>query len=106
MLLLIYHPKLLTTSKIQAFAVYVQAQQAILAATQFVIELNKAIAEGADMSPIYERMKALETSLQPLLLHSETWIFTATNTSVVDPTEDVVARSLRCMASVKLNRYG
>ncbi|ROV91194.1 hypothetical protein VMCG_09330 [Cytospora schulzeri] len=87
-----------------AFNVYIKSQRAILAATQFVIELNKAVAkEDADMNPLYERMKDLEASMGPLLSHSETWILPSTTTSPVDPTEDVVARSLRCMAIIKLN---
>lgn len=88
----------------QAFSLYIQAQRSILAATQFVIELNKAVKENADMYPIYERMKELERFLEPLLSHCEAWLLTSTTTSPVDPTEAVVARSLRCMASIKLNR--
>lgn len=87
----------------QAFAVYIQAQRAIMAATQFVIELNKAVRDNADMNPIYERMKDLEGLLEPLLAHSETWLLTSTTMSPVAPGEAVVARSLRCMASIKLN---
>lgn len=88
----------------QAFSVYVAAQHAILAATQFVIELNQVVKEGADMQPIYEKMKELEAYLEPLLSHSDSWLLAASNTSPVDPTEEVVTRSLRCMASIKLNR--
>ncbi|POS73014.1 hypothetical protein DHEL01_v208588 [Diaporthe helianthi] len=87
----------------EAFAAYIQAQRAILASTQFVIELNKAVRDNADMSPIYERMKELEALIEPLLSHSETWLLTSTTTSPVAPGEAVVARSLRCMASIKLN---
>lgn len=87
-----------------AFPIYIKSQRAILAATEFVIELNKAVAqEDGDMNPLYERMKDLEASMGPLLAHSETWVLSSTTTSPVDPTEDVVGRSLRCMASVKLN---
>lgn len=74
-----------------------------MAATQFVIELNKAVRDNADMNPIYERMKELEALLEPLLSHSETWLLTSTTNSPVAPGEAVVARSLRCMASIKLN---
>lgn len=74
-----------------------------MAATQFVIELNKAVRDNADMNPIYERMKELEALLEPMLSHSETWMLTSTTTSPVAPGEAVVARSLRCMASIKLN---
>ncbi|CAN8105516.1 unnamed protein product [Discula destructiva] len=87
----------------EAFTVYIQAQRAILAATQFVIELNKAVKEGADMDPIYAKMKELEAFLEPQLSRSESWLLPATTTSPVDSAEEVVARSLRCMASIKLN---
>ncbi|KKY31140.1 putative c6 zinc finger domain-containing protein [Diaporthe ampelina] len=87
----------------EAFAAYIQAQRAIMAATQFVIELNKAVRDNADLNPIYEHMKELEALLEPLLSHSETWMLTSTTTSPVAPGEAVVARSLRCMASIKLN---
>lgn len=55
------------------------------------------------MSPIYSKMRDLEAYLGPLLAHSESWLLTSTTTSPVDPTEAVVARSLRCMAAIKLN---
>lgn len=89
---------------IQAFAVYLQAQRAILAATEFVVELNTAVKEGVDMSPIYEKMKELEAYLEPMLTQSENWVLPSTTTSPVDVTEGVVARSLRSMARIKLNR--
>lgn len=88
----------------QAFSVYLQAQRAILAATQFVIDLNAAVKEGADMNPIYEKMKDLEAYLEPLLTQSESWALISTTTSAVDITEAVVSRSLRSMARIKLNR--
>ncbi|ROV96097.1 hypothetical protein VSDG_05056 [Cytospora chrysosperma] len=87
-----------------AFPVYIQCQRVILAATQFVIDLNQTVSkEGADMNPLYERMKDLDASMAPLLSLSETWILASTTTSPVDPTEDIVARSLRCMGKIKLN---
>lgn len=82
-----------------------QSQRAILAATQFVIELNKAIKENADMAPIHRKMTELENSIEPLLARSEPWLLPATTTSPLDPAETVLARSLRCMATIKLNRY-
>ncbi|TDZ16665.1 Sorbicillinoid biosynthetic cluster transcription factor sor3 [Colletotrichum orbiculare MAFF 240422] len=87
----------------EAFAVYIQAQQAILSATQFVIELNKTVKSGGDMTRIYERMKEMETSLEPLTTLADAWVLLSTTTTPVDPTEEVLSRSLRCMARIKLN---
>lgn len=56
------------------------------------------------MNPIYEKMKELEAYLEPLLTQSESWLLLSTTTSPVNYTEEVVARSLRSMARIKLNR--
>ncbi|KAJ9144977.1 C6 zinc finger domain-containing protein [Pleurostoma richardsiae] len=87
----------------EAFALFIQAQQAILSATQFVIELNKAVKAEADMCRIYDRMKELELFLEPLNTMADSWDLISTTTSPVDPTEEVLSRSLRCMARIKLN---
>ncbi|KAF6820326.1 C6 zinc finger domain-containing protein [Colletotrichum musicola] len=88
----------------EAFAVYIQAQQAILSATQFVIELNKTVKSGGDMTRIYARMKEMEQYLEPLNTAADSWVLQSTTTTPVDPTEEVLSRSLRCMARIKLNR--
>jgi hypothetical protein len=88
----------------QAFLVFIEAQQAILGATQFVIELNRAVEARADMSQIYEKMKKLEILLEPLNQRAESWNLPSSNTTPVDPSEEVLGRSLRAMAQIKLNR--
>ena len=70
-----------------------------------MIELNRTMEANADMSHIYQRMRELELFLEPLNTVAESWDLKATTTSPVDPTEEVVSRSLRCMARIKLNRY-
>ncbi|EFQ35862.1 uncharacterized protein GLRG_11053 [Colletotrichum graminicola M1.001] len=87
----------------EAFALYIQAQQAILSATQFVIELNKTVKSGGDMTSIYARMKEMEQYLEPLNAMADSWILQSTTTTPLDPTEEVLSRSLRCMARIKLN---
>ncbi|GJD01116.1 hypothetical protein ColKHC_09941 [Colletotrichum higginsianum] len=86
-----------------AFAVYIQAQQAILSATQFVIELNKTVKSGGDMTRIYTRMKEMEQYLEPLNAMADSWILQSTTTTPLDPTEEVLSRSLS--ARIKLHRY-
>ncbi|KAK7958314.1 hypothetical protein PG988_013162 [Apiospora saccharicola] len=82
---------------------FMKSQQAILAATEFVIDLNKAMASEADMTPSYQRMMELETFLEPLITESEQWVLNCPMTQPVDNDETVVAHSLRCMARIKLN---
>lgn len=96
------YPNVLSDS--EAFPNFIQAQQAILSATQFVIDLSKALTENADMSHIYQRMHDLETMLEPLILQSEAFATQSTiSTTTVDPSEELVGQTLRCMARIKLN---
>ena len=83
---------------------FVQAQQAILAATQFVIKLNKARKDGTGMSHIFNRMQELERFIEPLVAKSETWVLDCPLTQPVDRQEIVVSQSLKCLARIKLNR--
>ncbi|KAI1779698.1 hypothetical protein F4818DRAFT_149655 [Hypoxylon cercidicola] len=87
----------------EAWPLFVQAQQAILAATQFVIEFNKARKEQSDMTRIFNRMRELERLLEPLITKSETWVLNCPLTQPVDKRESVLSQSLRCISRIKLN---
>ncbi|KAI0459471.1 hypothetical protein F5B21DRAFT_303626 [Xylaria acuta] len=87
----------------QAWPTFVRSQQAILAATQFVIDFNKARKAEADMARIYNRMQELEGLLEPLITQSESWQSNYSLTQPVDPSEAAVANALRCMSRIKLN---
>ncbi len=68
------------------------------------MELNKAIASHSDMNPIYEKMKELESYIGPLVEEAETWTLGGPLAPLVDSTEEVLSRSLKAMARIKLNR--
>ncbi|KAI0863203.1 hypothetical protein F4860DRAFT_77234 [Xylaria cubensis] len=87
----------------QAWPTFVRSQQAILAATQFVIDFNKVRKAEADMTRIYARMQELEGLLEPLIIQSESWSSNYSLTQPVDSSEAVVANALRCMSRIKLN---
>ncbi|KAI1432207.1 hypothetical protein GGR50DRAFT_689103 [Xylaria sp. CBS 124048] len=87
----------------EAFPTFVRAQQAILAATQFVIDFEKIRKAGTDFSRIYQRMQDLERLLEPLIIQSESWPSNHSLTQLVDRNEAVLANSLRCMSRIKLN---
>lgn len=87
----------------QAWPAFVRSQQAILAATQFVIDFNKTRKAGTDMTRIYHRMQELEVLLEPLITQSESWPSNYLSTQPVDRSEAVLANALRCMSRIKLN---
>ncbi|KAI0486299.1 hypothetical protein F4859DRAFT_364117 [Xylaria cf. heliscus] len=87
----------------QAWPTFVRSQQAILAATQFVIDFNKVRKAEADMTRIYSRMQELEGLLEPLITQSESWSSNYSLTQPVDRSEAIVGNALRCMSRIKLN---
>lgn len=92
------------TDKFQAFGFFIQAQQAILAATKFVMELNRAREAGQGFQRVFERMLELERRLEPMCTRSETWILDCPLLQRVDHDERVLGQSLKCIAKIKLNR--
>ncbi|KXJ95272.1 hypothetical protein Micbo1qcDRAFT_171665 [Microdochium bolleyi] len=93
----------LVRSDAEAFNLFIQAQQAILAATKFVMELNKAREAGQGFQRVFERMLELERRLEPMCTRSESWILDCPLTQPVDRDERVLGQSLKCIAKIKLN---
>ncbi|KAI2636095.1 C6 zinc finger domain-containing protein [Xylaria nigripes] len=87
----------------EAWPAFVRAQQAILAATQFVIDFEKIRRAGTDMTRIFDRMQDLERLLEPLITQTESWPSNHSLTQPVDQNEAILANALRCMARIKLN---
>ncbi|KAI1419034.1 hypothetical protein F5Y12DRAFT_794990 [Xylaria sp. FL1777] len=87
----------------EAWPTFVRSQQAILAATQFVIDFNKVRKSGSDMTRIYKRMQELEGLLEPLIVQSESWPSEYSLAQPVDREEAVLANAMRCMSRIKLN---
>ncbi|CAK7210566.1 hypothetical protein SCUCBS95973_000829 [Sporothrix curviconia] len=87
----------------EAWPVFIESQQAILASTQFVIELNKVLATQGDMEPMYRKMIDLENRIAPMVERADMWTFSGNLAPVVDPAETCLVRSLRNMARIKLN---
>ncbi|KAL1836163.1 hypothetical protein VTK73DRAFT_5186 [Phialemonium thermophilum] len=87
----------------EAFTILIRSQQAILASTQFVIDLKTAMATHSDMTPIYDRMTELDRNLDPLIAASDAWILPGSTTTPVDFSEVAVSRALRGIARIKLN---
>lgn len=68
-----------------------------------MIELKRAMTSGDDMLPIYRKMRELENYLDPLASAADTWILQSSTSAPVDSSEEVVSRTLRCIARIKIN---
>lgn len=79
------------------------AQQTIVAASEFILDQNKALETKANMSYVYEKMQELNSRLEPLLVRADSWSGDSSNMPV-DASEAVVASALKSIARIKLNR--
>lgn len=90
------------TSDPDAWPFFLSAQQTILAATQFILDQNKALEMKSNMSYVYDKMHELNSRLDPLLARADAWS-TYSSAMPVDASEAVVALALKSIARIKLN---
>jgi hypothetical protein len=87
---------------IQVWPLYIESQQVILAATQFVINMNRFVKDPEANAVPSQEMQDLHTRIDGVVTmtneraHSEP--------SQNNDPEATAARALRCMSIVKLNR--
>ncbi|KAG4027419.1 hypothetical protein MFRU_030g00550 [Monilinia fructicola] len=84
-----------------AWDVFLEAQRVIATATQFVIDLESALKADSHDLTLWEKMTELEKIVEPLVQAAEKWSYS--DVDAMDPSERVVAKSLRLMTRIKLN---
>ena len=82
---------------------FLEAQQAIVTATQFVIDLDLILKSHQDTAAISQRMVELDNIIEPLISKADTWALESYPAISLDITELKVAQALRGMARIKLN---
>lgn len=87
----------------EAWPIFIKSQQTILSATQFVVDLNQAMEQKANLCFLCDRMQELHSVLEPLVASSENWCRESWSSGPSDAPEAIVAHSLRCMSKIKLN---
>ena len=89
----------------QAWPIFIQCQRTILSATQFVVDLNRAMEQKSSLGFLCDRMQELHGVIEPLVASSESWCPQYSTSSSLHSSEAVAAHSLRCMSKIKLHRY-
>ncbi|KAK6609209.1 C6 zinc finger domain-containing protein, partial [Botrytis cinerea] len=84
-----------------AWDVFLEAQRVIATATQFVIDLESSLKSESHDLKLWETMAGLERTIEPLVQNAEKWSYG--NVDDMEPSESVVAKSLRMMTRIKLN---
>lgn len=88
----------------QSWTIFLQSQQAITSATQFVINLDAISRSKSNPTSTWDRMLELDAILEPLIAQADSWNLTSTPAVSLDKAEMKVARALRGIARIKLNR--
>lgn len=86
----------------KVWPLYIESQQAILSATQFVIKMNRFAKDPETHAAPVQDMQELQTRIDGLLAFAHGRDHTGI-VQVSNP-EETAARALRCMSIVKLNR--
>ena len=81
---------------------YIESQQAILSATQFVIEMNRFVKDPQASPLPHVRMQELHERIDHLVEYASGKPHEGSGQTV--DAEATAARALRCMSVVKLNR--
>jgi hypothetical protein len=86
----------------EVWSLFIESQQAILSATQFVIEMNRFVKDPKLHAAPIQQMQELHTRIDGLITFARGRTHEATS-KTADP-EATAAQALRCMSIVKLNR--
>jgi hypothetical protein len=86
----------------KVWPLFIESQQAILSATQFVIEMNRFVKDPEAHAAPIQQMQELHTRIDGLITFARGRTHEATGQNT-DP-EATAAQALRCMSIVKLNR--
>lgn len=93
---------LMIANRTKVWKLFIESQQAILSATQFVIEMNHFVQDPENSEMPVQKMQDLHTLIDNLIVAADqTPVDTAPTPT--DP-EGTAARALHCLSVVKLNR--
>lgn len=100
-LLIIFH--LLT--RLQGWSIFIQAQQVLVSATQFIGDLNKCIASQSGMYYMFERMQQLDAWTHSVIAQAELLPLLPQTSDFGDHNESITAQSIRAISRIKLSRF-
>ncbi|CZT11182.1 related to C6 finger domain protein [Rhynchosporium graminicola] len=106
--ILLYDPRFTTSGPtfegdLGAWPVFLQSQQAITSATQFVIDLDATLKQGSNATAIWDRMLELEAIIEPLVVAADSWTLSSNPPLSLESSEMLVGQALRGIARIKLN---
>ncbi|KAL1953084.1 hypothetical protein VTO42DRAFT_3622 [Malbranchea cinnamomea] len=90
-------------SDTQGWSILIQAQQVLLAATQFITDLNHTLRARGNMLHIYDRMKKLDTWIRVVMSQANMPPQNSQKAADDYTSEAITARSIRSISRIKLS---
>lgn len=81
-----------------------QAQQVLVSATQFIIELNKCITTKTNIQYIYDRMQQMDVWASSALAQSNLLPVIPQSVNCGEDMEYITSQSIRAISRIKLSR--
>ncbi|KAI2707026.1 transcriptional regulator family: Fungal Specific TF [Penicillium roqueforti] len=91
------------SSDTEGWAIFIQAQQVLVSATQFIGDLNKCIASQSGMYYMFERMQQLDAWTQSVIAQAELLPLLPQTSDFGDHNESITAQSIRAISRIKLS---
>lgn len=91
---------------LQGWSIFIQAQQVLVSATQFIGDLNKCLASQSGMYYMFERMQQLDAWTHSVIAQAELLPLLPQTSDFGDHNESITAQSIRAISRIKLSRYG
>lgn len=89
----------------QGWSILIQAQQVLVSATQFIVDLNKCLSSQSGMHYMFERMQQLDSWANSVLGQTEILPVASQEPDFGDRLETTTARTIRAISRIKLSRY-
>ncbi|CAI7675320.1 unnamed protein product [Penicillium palitans] len=91
------------SSDTEGWSIFIQAQQVLVSATQFIGDLNKCIASQSGMYYMFERMQQLDAWTHSVIAQAELLPLLPQTSDFGDHNESITAQSIRAISRIKLS---
>ncbi|KAJ5690248.1 hypothetical protein N7462_004640 [Penicillium macrosclerotiorum] len=87
----------------EGWSILIQAQQVLVSATQFIVDLNKSLSSQSGMHYMFERMQQLDSWTNSVLAQTELLPISSQEPGFGDYDETITAQSIRSICRIKLS---
>lgn len=94
----------IVSNSFQGWSIFIQAQQVLVSATQFIADLNNCLSSQSAMHYMFERMQQLDSWTKSVLSQAEILPMSLHENDNGDHDENTTALCIRAISRIKLSR--